>query len=833
MCVSAEVSLTHLSEKEGRRPQKKKNHNKMVGVGVGGARIHAAGEKVSLLPTAGGGAREGKRSRIAGNDGDEEHDSVDAQRRSHSHSRSRGGELCVGTSTCTAVHVTGKTAGLLVLLLTTVVVVLASTVAVTRSPAAAAAVPHSSASSSSSSSIDGFGGFGGGGVLGRWGPSWGLGGVSSPTSSSSERANANADAAYPSLGQPKAMMIPAAERRNNVVVRSPGEKRDPSLGQEPGQEGGESQSQSQENGNGNGGGGDDDDDALARLKEAATKSGFLLPLSDQLLEKNPWMRDAPHPPDLLLENVLNDGADALPDVAPGVPFDADDPEYDAEGWAHSPLPGRGYQGGRNKFKLCVDHADQWDFSFPEGWFQTMIDSATHQLHPRFCISEIIHDVGGSGCGDADVVLFNEGALIWHAAHRTADDEAASYVLPAKHHEGVVYIYFAHEAPAGFGSELLDKRLLDQFDYLAYSNEDGSSLWWSFLPSARHLVQDYEVYVRPFSERQPVLGWLAIDCGNSVRQGILAEISRQFPVWSVGSCRNNRAPDPDLPGRNMEHDDQRRRMQVVLSRYLFYFSAENSDCPGYTTEKLWMALSRGSIPVYFGDEDVHKYLPCEDCVLDVKKFASVDELVQRMRAIASDENEYNRITAWRFANPGTWPERFRRGIAVASADVNRLTCSVLKEGKTRYRPAVVQVTKTGGYNEKAAAGLGGGDGGGGENVDIYEVSEDTHPAVKVAAKAAEDGRALAPYEMNPLRARACNTPDTEAAGAGGVDGSGKLGMDSEGAIRIMGKLMKEYGAAPQDTELTPPEQHYDTVCDEEQKMACYRLKDPPPPSQGSN
>ena len=47
----------------------------------------------------------------------------------------------------------------------------------------------------------------------------------------------------------------------------------------------------------------------------------------------------------------------------------------------------------------------------------------------------------------------------------------------------------------------------------------------------------------------------------------------------------------------------------ISRYLFYFSAENSVCPGYTTEKLWLALSRGSIPVYFGDDDVHKAGRC--------------------------------------------------------------------------------------------------------------------------------------------------------------------------------------------------------------------------------
>ena len=52
---------------------------------------------------------------------------------------------------------------------------------------------------------------------------------------------------------------------------------------------------------------------------------------------------------------------------------------------------------------------------------------------------------------------------------------------------------------------------------------------------------------------------------SARVGVLADISRHFPVWSIGTCLNNRLADTDLPGRDLEKDDQRRRMQMVLSR----------------------------------------------------------------------------------------------------------------------------------------------------------------------------------------------------------------------------------------------------------------------------
>ena len=570
--------------------------------------------------------------------------------------------------------------------------------------------------------------------------------------------------------------------------------------------------------------GDDDDssrDVKEHFRRAATATGFIMPVTPEEAAESPWLNAPDRPSDLFLENILAEGADALPDVAPGVPFDAEDPEYDAPGWFHAPLPGRGYLGGRNKFKLCVDHADDWDVAFPEGWFQSMVEGA---LRPGYCVAEVVEDRQGSGCGDADVVLFNEGALIWKGAHAAPEGEGGGYRLPPKHHPEVVYVYFAHEAPAGFGSELMDRRVMEQFDYLAYSNERGSTMWWNFMPSARHLVQDHDAFSRPFSERAPVLGWLAIDCGGHPREGILTEISKHFPVYSVGSCRNNRQVHGDLPGRDTYTDEQRRRMQRALSEYLFYFSAENSDCPGYTTEKLWMALSRGSVPVYFGDEDVHRHLPCDECVLDVKKFPSAEALAERMRAIATDENEYRRITAWRHADPRTWPEAFRRGVAVASADVTRLTCGVLRDGPGNRPRATVQIAKTGGYNERvdaaAAASASGYEQS--SSFDPYAVDERSHVAIRDVDAAYREGKSPAPELVGRLRALACETGGTDPNA--NPEDSGRLGdatMRVGPNAVVFGRSTRSYAECKED--LTPPEAHLDRTCDDDAKRECFAFK----------
>jgi hypothetical protein len=238
------------------------------------AGIHAAGEKVSLLPGA-----TGAHPKHANNTDD------DVRQGQSGDTRRRWGAAGVGM-------VTGAALVLVVVLATY--------------------------STKTASAVDGFSG--GGITGGRWGPARGLGGDARRSGRS------GGSGASSALGQPMVVRTPALGESRNPVVRT--EDRDSQEGRE-GEEGKSAQQQQQ----GGGGGGDSSstagDDAIAELKEAATRSGFLLPLTEKLVEKNPWLASAPRPADLLLYNVLNRGASALPDVAPGVPFSADDPEAGA------------------------------------------------------------------------------------------------------------------------------------------------------------------------------------------------------------------------------------------------------------------------------------------------------------------------------------------------------------------------------------------------------------------------------------------------------------------------------------------------------------------------
>jgi hypothetical protein len=478
----------------------------------------------------------------------------------------------------------------------------------------------------------------------------------------------------------------------------------------------------------------------------------------------------------------------------------------------------------------VDRARDWDVAFPEGWFQSF---ASGTLAPGYCVSEVILDESADEsswpCADADVVLFNEGAFIWQGAHRTSvvgdDGETREeYVVPVKRSPDQVYVYFAHESPALFGSELLDRRFTDQFDYLASPNKRGASAWWSFAPSARHVVQDFVAFSRPFANRAPALAWLSIDCGHE-RQGILGEISKHYPVWSLGACQNNKAASEDLPGRDARSDEQRRRMQLALSSHLFYFSAENSACPGYTTEKMWMALTRGSVPVYYGDGEYKKYLPCYDagsntapCVLDVRDFPTAAALAERMREIARDEAEYARVTEWRFRDPKTWPETFRAAVAAASADVTRVTCGLLRgDGSgNKVKPALAQVAATGGWVGATAAA----EAATGSFYAAAYATPASHRSIDFDSKKSKDDL----NDATAVRAAAEAFRDGKSPEPGLIRRLGAAHCGRANDFPIFGSAAAEY-AKSSDAPFADPESHYDRLCADDARAACFRLKEP--------
>ena len=265
-------------------------------------------------------------------------------------------------------------------------------------------------------------------------------------------------------------------------------------------------------------------------------------------------------------------------------------------------------------------------------------------------------------------------------------QAALWRLPPKQNPDQVYVYASLETPGAFGKDLLNEGLLSQVDYIAHGNEKASSVWLPQMISTKGLMASYEAFMRSKQSRIPGIAWLGKNCpDNAPKMKVLKEVSNHFPVFSIGECRRNSNEPLGLPEHKVMGSggiDFFTKTQLALSDYLFYYVGEDADCPGAIHADLWMALARGSIPVYFGTASVYEYLPCPegDCIVDVKKFDSSAHLAKELRKISSSEKLYKKATEWRRQSPDKWPLGFKRGIARASQDFRKTLCdSVLKKG----------------------------------------------------------------------------------------------------------------------------------------------------------
>ena len=351
----------------------------------------------------------------------------------------------------------------------------------------------------------------------------------------------------------------------------------------------------------------------------------------------------------------------LPDAFRG--YDAD---VDVSSYAHAPAVTRSETG----FTMCVDMpADAWDSTYVKGFGRLFT--------PGACVEKVV--IGCDGDKRADVRVFSQSGYLWRGKNKGKD---GSYAKPAKIDPGQVDVYMAHEAVATFGKDLQNPKVVREFDYVGYFDQKRSAIWWPFGPSLDSMAEDFPAYTIPHSERIPAVAWIAIDC-LPPRPGIIVGLAEHFPTFSMGNCFNNYHLPRNLPGRGVENLEYQSKM----ARYMFYFAVENAPmCEGYMTEKVWMALARGSIPIYTGHDSFTELMPTKKSYIDLRDYDSFEALAAELEAIASDESRYNEYTSWRYDHPSTWSPGFRKLLRVQSTDIKAGLCAVLAKGPTVFPKA---------------------------------------------------------------------------------------------------------------------------------------------------
>ena len=154
---------------------------------------------------------------------------------------------------------------------------------------------------------------------------------------------------------------------------------------------------------------------------------------------------------------------------------------------------------------------------------------------------------------------------------------------------------------------------------------------------------------------PIL-WISSNChAPSNRTGYMQELMSMTAVDAWGSCGKNKGPQlpPEIAKiqRSSMTESHYKGNWVgakkeMMKHYLFTVAFENSVENDYVTEKLWQPLAAGSVPLYYGAPNVEDWLPCSNCIIDLRRFSSPREAADYIQKIASNSTRYAEFHRWR-------------------------------------------------------------------------------------------------------------------------------------------------------------------------------------------
>ncbi len=122
-----------------------------------------------------------------------------------------------------------------------------------------------------------------------------------------------------------------------------------------------------------------------------------------------------------------------------------------------------------------------------------------------------------------------------------------------------------------------------------------------------------------------------------------QLSRYKPVDSGGKLLNN------IGGPVLNKLD-------FVKNYKFSIAFENNSYPGYTTEKIYESMSQNSIPIYWGNPEIHRDFNTKSFI-NLNDFNSFDEAIGQIKEIDQNENLYRKILDEPYWNDNKVPEKF--------------------------------------------------------------------------------------------------------------------------------------------------------------------------------
>lgn len=150
-----------------------------------------------------------------------------------------------------------------------------------------------------------------------------------------------------------------------------------------------------------------------------------------------------------------------------------------------------------------------------------------------------------------------------------------------------------------------------------------------------------------------------ELANGMRSTLFDLLSQYKKVHSGGKMKNNIGHAIPGGAGDTIHGTFTEKLKFQ-AKCKFSLAVENLSYPGYTTEKLLHAFEAETIPIYWGDVYANKIFN-KNAYLDVNDFSSLDDLLNRVIELDSNDDMYLSMMNQRKINPLFTPELLERGM----------------------------------------------------------------------------------------------------------------------------------------------------------------------------
>lgn len=176
---------------------------------------------------------------------------------------------------------------------------------------------------------------------------------------------------------------------------------------------------------------------------------------------------------------------------------------------------------------------------------------------------------------------------------------------------------------------------EMFDLWMNYRQDADIVYPYYQYNYPKLLQSVSMVVKKKIDKACM--FISSRINQSKRIEYLEELVQYLEIDSYGQFLNN---------KQLTNDYGRSSKMHVFSNYKFVISFENAVGEDYVTEKFYDPLLAGTVPVYLGAPNIDKFVPGENCFVDVRKFENPKALADFLNNCFRDDDMYLQFFDWK-------------------------------------------------------------------------------------------------------------------------------------------------------------------------------------------